>query len=344
MGNRQEIEEENRMPPIALTARFTRHPFIYVLCAVALMLTLQGCGWQSDKPITIASHVWPGYETMFLAQREGRLDPKLVNLTETASATDSLQALAEGRVDGAALTLDEVLRARAKGIPLSVVMVFDVSAGADVVLARPSIKNLAHLKGKRIGYEQGALGALMLAEVLQAAGLKKEEIQLISLPMVKQTEAWAAGQVDALITYEPIYRQLMDQGAVKLFDSSQIPDTIIDVLAIRSDVLDATHSRAIRHLISTHFSERQHILHNPHDSAFRMADHLKLPASEVMTSFKGLLLPDAVNNHRMLTGSPAPLLESARKLSALMIQEKILTREDALDALVRADFLPAIQQ
>jgi NitT/TauT family transport system substrate-binding protein len=307
---------------------------------MAFALVMSGCDWGTDKPISIAAHVWPGYEMMFLARNEGELDAKRVSLVETTSATESLQALSEGRVDGAALTLDEVLQARSKGIPLSVVMIFDVSAGADVLMARPGIKKLANLKGRRIGYESGALGALMLAETLRAAGLTKQDVKLSSLPPSKQLDAWTRNQVDAVISYEPVSSQLLAQGAVKLFDSRQIPNMIVDVLAIRSEVLDRNHAATIRHLVSTHFSALSRLNHNPHDAAYRMSMHMGLPEGEVLAAFKGLLLPDASNNRLLLTGSPPPLLESARKISASLVGEGLLPHDDSLTALIRADFLP----
>jgi NitT/TauT family transport system substrate-binding protein len=311
------------------------------LSGLILVLTLSGCGLATDKPVSVAAHVWPGYELMFLARNEGELDTKLVNLVETASATESLQALAEGKVDGVALTLDEVLRVRAKGMPLSVVMIFDVSAGADVLVARPGIKKLADLKGRRIGYESGALGALMLAEVLRSGGLTKKNVQLVSLTIDKQRDAWVSGQVDALVTYEPVSSQLFAQGAVKLFDSRQIPNTIVDVLAFRSEVLDRSHAAAIRHLLASHFHALNHLNHNPHDAAYRMATRLGLQEDQVLLAFKGLLLPDAINNRLLLAGSAPPLRDSARRISALMVEEGLLPHDDSLAALIYADYLPA---
>lgn len=307
---------------------------------IGLMLTLFGCGWQKDKPVRIAAHVWAGYETLFLTQSEGWLDRMRVSLVETTSATDSLKALAEGRIDGAALTLDEVLRARANGLPLTVVMVFDISAGADALISRPPFKTLVDLKGQRIGYEPGAVGALMLAEALKAGGLKKEEVMLIPLSVDKQLDAWRQNRVDALVSYEPVLSQLMDEGGVKLFDSRQLPDTIVDVLVMRTDVLDGAHAAAIRHLISAHFHELEHIYHNPQDAAYRMASHLNLPADKALGVFKGMFQPDLVENHRLLDGNSPPLNDAARKISRLMVEEKMLPKDDNLASLLRADFLP----
>ncbi|NTW89011.1 MAG: ABC transporter substrate-binding protein [Desulfobulbaceae bacterium] len=295
---------------------------------------------MADKPVSIGANLWPGYEPMFLARNQGWLETERVRLVETASYTDSLKALAEGRVDGAALTLDEVLKARASGLPLSVVMIFDVSAGADMVVARSEIKNPADLKGRRIGFEQGTVGELMLTETLRIAGLTKEEVTLVVLPVDQEPTAWSRDQLDAAVTFEPVASQLIAQGAHKVFDSGQIPNLIVDVLAIRSDVLDWSHAYAIRHLIVAHFRALKHLHRNPQDAAYRMAPRLGLPVEKSLSVFKGLLLPDAAENYRLLTGTSPELLTIARKLSAIMVKSELLKQDAPLTSLIRADFLP----
>lgn len=149
-----------------------RRHFIELLGAAGLAATL-GCA-RVLPPLRIAAYPWPGYEFLFLGRQEGWFTAEEVHLIETASATDSLARLAAGEVDGAALTLDEVLRAREQGLPLMMVLVFDVSVGADVVMARPEIRTLADLKGRGIGYESSGTGALMLHKLLAVADLDKK--------------------------------------------------------------------------------------------------------------------------------------------------------------------------
>lgn len=318
----------------------SRRRLMMFLGFLPLTLALPGCEWLADKPVSIGAHVWPGYEPMFLARNQGWLDVQQVRLVETTSTTDSLKALTEGRVDGAALTLDEVLKARASGLPISVVMIFDISAGADMVVAQPGIKNLADLKGRRIGIEQGAVGELMLTEALRAAGLTKEEVTLVEIHVDRQPAAWSNNQLDAAVTYEPVASKLLGQGARKLFDSRQNPNLIVDVLAIRNDVLDRSHARAIRHLIAAHFRALNHLTRNPQDTAYRIAPRLGLPAANVLSVFKGLMLPGAAENYRLLAGTSPELLPGARKLSAAMVKNGLLKQDDPLTALIRADFLP----
>ncbi|MEQ1601649.1 MAG: ABC transporter substrate-binding protein [Methylophilaceae bacterium] len=320
--------------------QLSRRRFMVTFGGLLLTSSISACAWRFNKPITIAAHVWPGYEPMFLAQRENWLDTQQVRLMQTASATESVQALAAGSIDGAALTLDETLKARAAGIPLSVVLVFNISAGADMLLVNANIKSLADLKGRRIGFEQSSVGELFLAEVLQTAGLEKSEVKLVALTVDQQVESWTHQRIEAVVSYEPVASQLQALGAFKLFDSRLIPNTIVDVLAIRSDILDYRHSSAIRHLINAHFRALEHINQNSQDASYRMATHLGLPADEVLPAFKGLVLPNAANNYRLFAGASPTLLANARHLSNTMVKNALLTQHDRLDGLIRADFLP----
>ncbi|MEY5097480.1 MAG: hypothetical protein RJA36_199 [Pseudomonadota bacterium] len=309
------------------------------LGGLALASGLAGCREEVERPLTIAAHVWPGYEPLFMAQREAWLDAAQVQLLETRSATASLQALAEGRVQGAALTLDEVLKARAAGLPLAVVMVFDVSAGADMVVARPPLRELSDLKGRRIAFEQGALGELMLVLLLRAAGLQPGDVRSLPMTVDAQSEAWRLGLVDACISYDPVASQLIAAGGQVLFDSRQLPNTIVDVLALRREVLDR-RGKALRHLLAAHFRALGHLNRNPQDAAYRMARHLGLRADEVLRAFRGLLLPDAANNRRLLGGREPMLLARARELAAVMASSGLLGKNEPLDGLIRADYLP----
>lgn len=293
-----------------------------------------------SQPIKVSTHLWPGYQPMYLAQKMGWLDSKKVELTEAATFVESISLLEQGKVHAAGVTLDEVLRMREKEIPISVIFVCDVSAGADMVLALPTIKSLTELKGKRLAVEDGALGMLMLHQVLLASGLKREQIKVISVPVDKQPEAWKNGEIDAAITFEPGASQLMKMGAKVLFDSRQIPELIFDVIAVRTDMMDGAHDEAVRHLVASHLRGLNHINTNPGDASYRMAEHFKLPADEVMATFKGLVLPDLSNNTRLLSTASPAMLQSAAVVAHAMRAAGILHKPENLTGMIRAEYLP----
>jgi NitT/TauT family transport system substrate-binding protein len=323
------------------TLNFSRRWIIATFVGLALACLFSAYALLThDKPISIAAHVWLGYEPMFMARNEGWLDKEQVHLIETTSATGSLKALAEGRVDGAALTLDEMLQARASGLPLTAVLIFNVSAGADILVARASIKSLSGLKGKRIAVEKSSVGEIMLAEILRIAQLTKQDVVPVWLSVDQHLDAWNHHQVDAAITYEPVASLLIAQDAVRIFDSRSMPNRIIDVLAIRTDKLDHSHASAVRHLIVAHFKALHHVTHNPQDASYRMATHLGLPANGVLNAYKGLLLPDIDNNYRLLAGKHSELGNTAQKLSQIMVNAGMLKQNDTFKSLVDVDFLP----
>lgn len=318
--------------------RESRRRFLGSASLLAASTLLPACGER--PPLTVASHVWPGYEFMFLARSEGWLPKGGLALLETASATESLRALQEGRAQGAALTLDEVLRARADGVPLKVVLVFDVSAGADALIVRPGIDSLAGLKGHRIGAETSALGAFMLGKVLRAAGLTVADISVVPLTPDNHLRAWRDGMVDALITYEPTASLLLAEGGARLFDSRQMQDTIFDVLAVRPDAATA-HEDALKALITGHFRGLAHLRSNPQDAGYRLAGRMRLGGHEALQAFRGLKLPDVLSNHAYLDGrNDGGLIRAARELGAVMVDARLLPRPDPLADLVSSQYLP----
>jgi len=317
----------------------SRRRFLTSIGALGLPMLLGSCG-HTDSPLRIASYVWPGYEFMFLAQREGWLDDQPISLVETGSATQSIELLEAGRVDGAALTLDEVLGARAHGLSLTAVLIFDISLGADVLLTKPGIEKLEQLKDKRIAYEPSAVGALMLYKALEAAGLKPEDVKTIPVTFDQHDNVWETGELDAVITFEPVSRHLEAEGAFRLFDSTEIPDTIVDVLAVTPEAMEAKPD-ALRHLIAGHFKGIRNFRKNPNDTAYRMAESFKLPAKDVLSAYAGLELPNINRNRKLLQGDNAPLVHIAKELGAFLFQVGLMQNPSSdFSGLASAEFLP----
>lgn len=300
-------------------------------------LSLMGCS-RAEPLLRIASNVWPGYELLYLARHLGYFNDQEIRLTEVPSATVCIQLLAAGSVEGAMLTLDEVLTARADGLDLRVIAVLDVSLGADVLLVRPGIDSLQDLKGKRIGVEQSAVGAVMLDAVLQKAGLEPADINAVYMTVNKHRTAYSRGEVDALISFEPVRTQLVREGARLLFSSADIPGRIIDVLAVLPSAIDKS-PLALAQLVDAHFRARQYFLEHPQEASAALADRLQLAPADVPGSYDGLELPDLQKNRAYLQGA-APLLEtSAAELVRIMEAAQLLPGRVSTTSLIDGSFL-----
>lgn len=301
-------------PPVRARRDFLRRGagvFAACLCG-----GLGGCGAPVEA-LPIASHVWPGYEFMRLGASMGHMEAGQVRFVDTQSASASLQALAEGRALGAALTLDEVLTGIHRGLPLVVPLLFDSSAGADVVLVRPRITSLQQLRGARIGVETTALGALMLKKLLERAGLNRNDVEVVHFDVDEHVRAWADARLDALITYEPTSSRLQAAGAGCIFDSRDIPNTILDVLAVKASVLE-THGAQLRALIRAHFAGLDAWKSNPVDAAYRMSGRLAVDPNAVAALYRGLNLPDLDYNHHVLSAPADELRKVARDVASVI--------------------------
>jgi len=208
-----------------------------------------------------------------------------------------------------------------------------------MVLARPEIKSLTDLKNKRIGVETTALGALMLHKLLEAATISSDQVTVINLDINEQIDAWQSNKIDALITYEPVAGKILSTGASRLFDSRQIPGTIFDVLAIRSDVA-GQYQHILKPLTLSHFKALKYFQHNPLDAAYRMARRMELTGPEVLKTFRGLELPNFNANHQYLSNDKNRLKIAAETLSKVMLEQKIITQTDSLERLYTDQYLP----
>ena len=309
------------------------------------LLAGPGCAPPPVGPLRIGAHPWLGYELMHLARHRQYIAGDAVRLVEIPTASASLRALAAGTLEGAGLTLDEVLSARARGLPLRVVAVFDVSNGADMLIGAPDVPSLAALRGRRIGVEQSATGALMLDAALAKAGLAVSDVRPVPLAFNQHAQALTEHRVDAVVTFEPACSHLLRAGARRLFSSAEVPGLIVDVLAVRAEALQ-THADALRSLVAGVFRARADWLQAPAALAPLLAPRLRLSPAEVVQAFDGLNLPDLAANRQWLDGDPPALQRSAARTAAVMQRAGLLAADadpagTAVDALADPRYLPA---
>ena len=315
--------------------RIPLHTVARLWVVLLSFITLMAC--TKPEPLAIGLHPWPGYESLYLAETFGWL-PEGVRLHRSANASGTLDALRAGDLDGAALTLDEVLTARSERIPLTVIMIMNISVGSDVVLARPEIESFADLRGRNIAVEHSAVGEIVLSQLLQAADLSRDEVNVLDIPPNQQSAAWRDQLIDVAVSYYPSAALLERQGAVTLLDSRAFPSLIFDVLAVRQDRLRG-RSSLITDLVAAHFQGLQHIQTNREDALRRIAAWRNFQVNEIAQSFAGLELPSVAGNRHLLAPQ-GELLRAARQLNELMVTIGLLAQADSLNHLVDQRYLP----
>ena len=301
--------------------RTQRH--LCVLAWVALLLTLSGCMREPETALRIGTNVWIGSEPLYLARELGRLDPAAVQLVEFPSASEVLRAFRNQAIDGMVISLDELFGLAADGFQPRIILVVDVSHGADVVVGRPGMRTMQDLKGKSVAVESSALGAFVLSRALALNGMQASDVNVVHLESNEQPSAFEKGQVDGAVTFDPYRAQFLQAGGTILFDSTQIPGEIVDLLAVRASVFEK-QPKAIRALLAGWFGAIDYMEREPKDAARRMGIRQQTTGEQFLAALQGLHIPSREENLRMLGGPTPELAVTGHRLMALMVDAKLL--------------------
>ena len=312
-----------------------------VLACVALLLPLIGCVREPESALRIGTNVWIGSEPLYLARELGQLNPKAVQLVEYPSASEVLRAFRNQAIDGMVISLDELFGLAADGLQPRIILVVDVSHGADVVVGRPGMRTMKDLKGKRVAVESGALGAFVLSRALALNGMHASDVKVVHLESNEQPSAFEKGQVDGAVTFDPYRDQLLRVGARTLFDSTQIPGEIVDLVAVRATVLDK-QPKAIQALLSGWFSAIDYLKREPKDAAQRMGIRQQTTGEQFLKALQGLHIPSREENLRMLGGATPELVVTGRRLMALMLEAKLLRAGLEIEAVLAPGSLASL--
>ena len=294
--------------------------------ALAAALALAACVREPASALRIGTNVWIGGEPLYLARELGYLDPKAVQLVEYPSASEVLRAYRNQAIDGMVISLDELFGLAVDGLQPRAILVVDVSHGADAVVGRSGMRSMKDLKGKRVAVEGGALGAYVLARALAKNGMQPSDVRVVHLESNEQPRAFEKGQVDGAVTFEPYREQLLRSGATTLFDSTQIPGEIVDLVAVRASVLEQQRKETTA-LLSGWLKATDYMRRDPKDAARRMGIRQQISGEQFLKALEGLHIPSREENLRMLGGEQPELAVAGRRLMALMLEAKLLRAE-----------------
>lgn len=303
--------------------------FLYLLTTfVALAIT--GC--KKPGTLKIGSHLWLGYDPVFVAREFGILDKKIVRIIEYGSASQTIRAFRNGLIDAAALTLDEVLQVAQYAPDIKILLIANISDGADAIIGKPYINSIQDIAQKRVGLEKTALGGFFLTRALERFHIDPSGLKLISADINEHEALFNSGRIDAIVTYQPVKSHLLSGGGRLLFDSSQLKDEIVDVVIIRKSFLEDNPGSAA-HLV---YSWQQAVkkIQNKEPKVFEyLRKRQQLSDRQLDQVLKEIKIPGPDGNRDIL--SNGRLVKVAGYLNKIMLRDKLISAE------VNVENLPA---
>ncbi len=315
--------------------------FIVNLMVVSLLIVAGGCSSEVVPPLRIGTSLWPGYEPLHLASEINAFDSSRIVLIDSTSPHGSIQGLRNGDLDAVALTLDEVLLLLDQGIELEVVLVCDFSNGGDAILASSGIESMEQLKGMRVGLESSVLGSYLLSRGLERNGMVLDDVERHYIKIGDHKRAMQRGEVDALVTFEPVRSELLSSGSRELFSSREIPHEIVDVLAVRKSYAEQYPQR-VEEIIVGWYLALDFISAQPQAAAEIIGRRLHQQPSEVLQGLSTIQFPSRLETLALMRSSEegeAPLLVTARRLAATMQRQQVLHTQPDVAVMFKPDYL-----
>jgi len=218
---------------------------------VLALLMLQGAGraHAAPPPLRIGYSDWPGWVAWQIAIDKGWLTAAGLDVKfDWFDYSASMEAFAAGKIDADFVTNGDALVMGAGGARNVIVLITDYSNGNDMIVARPGIRSLADLKGRKIGVETGLVDHLLVVDGLKKLGMTQDDVQLVNSKTNETPQVLASGQVDAIAAWQPNAGLAMKAlpGAHPVYTSAQAPGLIYDVLAVNPASIGAHRADYIK--------------------------------------------------------------------------------------------------
>ncbi len=161
-----------------------------------------------------------------------------IEVTQFNDYVESMNQYTAGAFDAVTLTnMDGLSIPAAGGVDTTAVIVGDFSNGNDAVILKDKAA-LADVKGQNVNLVEFSVSHYLLARALESLKLTEQDVKVVNTSDADMVGAYKTADVSAVVTWNPLVATILEEPtAKKVFDSSQIPGEIIDLMVANSDVL-----------------------------------------------------------------------------------------------------------
>jgi NitT/TauT family transport system substrate-binding protein len=162
-----------------------------------------------------------------------------IDVTQINDYVESINQYTVGQFDGCTMTnMDALTIPAAGGVDSTALIIGDFSNGNDGVVVKGDNKTLQDLKGMDVNLVELSVSHYLLARGLETVGLAEKDLRVVNTSDADMVAAFATPDVKAVTTWNPLLAEIEATPNVsKVFDSSQIPGEIIDLMVVNSDTL-----------------------------------------------------------------------------------------------------------
>ncbi|MEN5090886.1 putative urea ABC transporter substrate-binding protein [Pseudomonas protegens] len=229
------------MPPLRLPA--------LLVAAFAALVSLSSAAATKDH-FSVCWTIYAGWMPWEYAGSQGIVDKWAkkygisIDVVQLNDYVESINQYTAGQFDGCTMTnMDALTIPAAGGVDSTALIISDFSNGNDGVLLKGKDRQLADLKGLSVNLVELSVSHYLLARALDSVGLKEQDLRVVNTSDADIVAAFNTDQVQAVTTWNPMLSEIKAQsnartsGVSEVFNSSQIPGEIMDMMVVNSATL-----------------------------------------------------------------------------------------------------------
>ena len=214
----------------------------YLLAALAVLL-MSGGAWAQTYKVAWSHYV--GWEPWGYAADNGIIDKWAkkygieIEVDLINDYIESINLYTAGQYDACAMTnMDALTIPATGGVDSTAVIVGDFSNGNDGIVLKNG-NSVADLKGRDVMLVELSVSHYLLARALEENGMSERDLTVVNTSDADIASLFISDSNGAVVTWNPPLQQVRNaDGAEMVFDSSQIPGEIIDLMVVKTDAPD----------------------------------------------------------------------------------------------------------
>jgi len=161
-----------------------------------------------------------------------------IDVVQINDYVESINQYTAGQFDACTMTnMDALTIPAAGGVDSTALIVGDFSNGNDAVILKGK-ESLADIKGQKVNLVELSVSHYLLARGLESVGMSEADVQVVNTSDADMVAVYGTDGVTAVTTWNPLVSEILSMpNSHKVFDSSQIPGEIIDLLVINTETL-----------------------------------------------------------------------------------------------------------
>lgn len=206
--------------------------------AIATLCLSTGVAWAEMMKAQLAQNLSPISGVAIIAKEKGFFEKHELDITVSnfTSGKQCLETVIGGGADIATTAEAPTTAAAMANQPIAFLARMEYSDLKTLVTKESGIDSKEELKGKKIAFTAGTGSEVYTSALLKAAGLTKDDVELVNLRPQEMLPAMAAGSIDAYNTWEPhISNGLKTLGDdVKEIDTAGIYSETFNIVTMKS--------------------------------------------------------------------------------------------------------------